>query len=253
MAEITQQLFQELDWIIIVISVMAVMAGSITQGVTGLGFGMVTAPALLLIDPIFAPVPMLILAMSISMLVVFRDRHHIDFKMLTTCLGGRIPGTILAAFAYSLIPTAIYGITFGILVLIAVILTSTKLKVLPTTLNVLIASFVSGFMGTLTAVGAPPMALVFQHGQANMVRSTMAMFFMVGCLFSLIMLFYFGDFTMKHVYISLLFIPPLFVGFKISSHLAPKINQNLMRIFMLGIAGTSSVILIIKSLGIFFA
>lgn len=248
MIEITQALFAELDWIIIFISVIAVMAGAITQGITGLGFGMVTAPALLLIDPIFAPIPMLILAMSISLLVVCRDRRHIDYKILSTCLAGRVPGTILAAFAYSLIPIAIYGVTFGTLVLIAVVLTSTRYKVMPNTLNVLIASFASGFMGTLTAVGAPPMALIFQHGQTNMVRSTLAMFFMIGCLFSLIMLFYFGDFVMKHIYISLIYIPPLIIGFKLSGYLAPKINQQLMRIFMLGIAGTSSVILIIKSL-----
>ena len=240
-------MFHQLEWIIILLSVAAVLAGAITQGVTGLGFGMVTAPALLLIDPIFAPVPMLILAMTISLLVVFRDRQHIDYKTLSICLGGRIPGTILAAFAYSLIPIAIYGITFGLLVLIAVILTSTKINVLPNRFNIFVASFTSGFMGTLTAVGAPPMAIVFQHGNATMVRSTMAMFFLIGCLISLVTLFYFGNFTMQHIYISMFFIPALFVGFKLSTFLVPKVDQKLMRRFMLTIAGTSSIILIIKS------
>lgn len=242
------EFFHNLDWSIIIISMTAVFAGSITQGVTGLGFGMVAAPVLLLIDPLFVPGPMLMLAMTVSLLVVLRDRQHIDFKILGKCLGGRIPGTIMAAFAFSLIPIPLYGIIFGILVLVAVLLTSTKFKVLPSTINILIAGFASGFMGTLTSIGAPPMALVFQHAQASMVRSTLAMFFLIGCLFSLAVLFFFDSFTLQHVYITLFFIPPLFIGFKVSSWLVPKLNQRMMRIFMLTISGTSAIVLIIKSI-----
>ena len=239
--------FQQLEWSLIIISIFAVLAGSITQGLSGLGFGMVTAPILLLIDPIFVPGPMLMLAMTVSMLVVFRDREHIDYKILGTTLSGRIPGTIIAAFAFSLIPLALYGIIFGILVLIAVILTSTKLKVMPTRINIIIAGFASGFMGTLTSIGAPPMALVFQHGQVKMVRSTLSTFFFIGCFFSLTVLFYFGSFTVKHIFITAFFIPPLLIGFKISSLLVHKVNQKVMRYFMISISGISSVILIIKS------
>jgi uncharacterized protein len=247
------EFLEQLEWSIIVFSMLAVLAGSITQGITGLGFGMVTAPALLLIDPIFVPVPMLILAMTISLLVVIRDKQHIDYKTLSISLGGRVPGTILAALTFTLIPLALYSIIFGVLILVAVILTSTKIKVLPNTVNILIASFASGFMGTLTSVGAPPMALVFQHGQANMVRSTLAMFFLIGCLFSLIVLYFFGSFTSQHLYVTAIFIPPLIIGFKVSSFLVPKIDQKLMRIFMLSIAGVSSAILILKSTLNYFA
>ncbi len=238
---------QDLGPVLFLCSIVAVFAGAIMQGSTGLGFGMVSAPALLLIDPLFVPGPILMLAMIISLFVVVRDRKNIEYKTLGVLLGGRIPGTILAAMAFSLIPLALYGIIFGILVLVAVLLTSTKLRVMPTTVAVLIASFSSGFMGTLTSVGAPPMALVFQHGQSTVVRPTLATFFLIGCLFSLIVLFYFGGFSAEQLYIAVVFIPVLFAGFKVSSWLVPKLNQRLMRIIMLSISGISAIVLIIRS------
>ena len=246
-------IFHQLEWSFIILGMIAVLGGAVTQGITGLGFGMVSAPFLLLINPMFVPGPMLLLAGAISFMVVLREGKQIDLKALSVAIGGRIPGTILAALTFSLIPLALYGVIFGILVLIAVILTGTKLKILPSNLNLSIAGFVSGFMGTLTSVGAPPMALAYQHGKPEVMRPTLAAFFLIGSLLSLLALFFFGNFTTEHIYVTAFFIPVLYIGFRISIFIVPLIDQRIMRRIMLIISGTSSIILIIRSVMTLYA
>lgn len=248
MDNIAFEIFHQLQWSVIFLAMIAILVGAIIQGATGLGFGMVSAPALLLIHPIFVPGPMLLFAMVVSLLVVLRDWREIDFKGLGLSISGRIPGTVLAALAFSLIPFALYGLIFGIMILIAVTLTSTKPKIMPSTGVLISAGFFSGFMGTLTSVGAPPMALAYQHGQPEVIRSTLASFFLIGGAISIFALYQFDKFSMDHVYITAIFILPLFIGFRISSIIVPKLNQKIVRRFMLSVSGISAVILIIKSM-----
>ena len=55
------------------------------------------------------------------------------------------------------------------------------------------AGTMSGLMGTLTSVGGPPMALVYQREQAATLRSTLAGFFLFGATWSLITLAVTGE------------------------------------------------------------
>ena len=52
----------------------------------------------------------------------------------------------------------------------------------------LTAGFLSGFMGTSSAIGGPPMALVMQHEGSDFIRANLAAFFIVSCVLSLAML-----------------------------------------------------------------
>lgn len=241
-------ILDQMQWWVILMGMAAVFVGSVIQGSTGLGFGMVTAPILLIMNPVFVPGPLLVLAMLVSFLMVLREWKNIDIRELSMALGGRIPGTILAAIAFSAIPFALYGIVFGVMILSAVLLSVTRWHVMSTGRNLLIAGFASGFMGTLTSVGAPPMALAYQNQTAAVIRSTLAAFFTIGSLISIVTLVYYGGFSTDHIFISAVFIPPLLLGFRLSSHLVKRLNIRAVRLSMLSISGFSAVILIIRSL-----
>lgn len=226
---------------------VAVFVGSIIQGSTGLGFGMVAAPILLIMDPVFVPGPLLVLAMLVSLLMVFREWKNINFTGLSMALGGRVPGTILAAIAFSAIPIALYGIIFGVMILAAVTLSVTRWHFVSSSRNLVIAGFASGFMGTLTSVGAPPMALAYQNEAADVIRSTMAAFFTIGALVSIGALFLIGGFSVDHIFVSAVFIPPLLVGFRVSSLVVKKLNKKAVRLSMLSLSGASAILLIVRS------
>ena len=208
---------------------------------------MIAAPILLMIDPNLVPGPLLVLAFVISALMTHREWRSVDRKSLVTALCGRAPGTIIAGLTISLIPNSIFELVFGGLVLVAVLLSVGGWRVAPTTHNLLAAGFVSGYMGTITSVGAPPIALAYQRNTPAELRSTMAAFFLVGSAFSLITLAYFGRFSIRQMIASAIFLPPLVIGFWASGFAVAYINKRIARLSVLLLSGISAIVLIVKS------
>lgn len=236
------------NWPILLLGALAVFTGSLTQASTGLGLGMVAAPILLLIDPRLVPGPLLVLAFVVSLLIALREWRSIDRKGLSFALVGRVPGSVLAGLTISLVPLATYNLLFGLLVLGAVLLSATGWRVLPTPRNLLTAGFTSGYMGTLTSIGAPPLALAYQHGTASSMRATMAAYFVIGSAVSIAVLAMFGRFAVEQVLASAIFLPPLVAGFWASGHIVARMNNRLARQAVLWLSGLSAAMLIIKSL-----
>jgi len=234
----------------LLIGMLAIFAGSLLQASTGLGLGMVAAPVLLLIDPDLVPGPLLMLALVISVMVATREWRSIDRKGLSFALSGRVAGTLLAGLTISLIPLSIYSLLFGLLVLCAVVLSATGWRVMPTPRNLLAAGVASGYMGTLTSIGAPPLALAYQHGTASAIRATMAAYFVIGSALSILMLAAVGKFAGEQLLASITFIPALVAGFWLSGRLVKRMNGRMTRYAVLGLSGLSAVILVVKSLPI---
>lgn len=236
------------DWAVFLLGAAAVFLGSTLQASTGIGLGMVAAPILLMIDPALVPGPLLFLALLVSILIARREWGDIDKSGLTVAISGRVPGSILAGLTMSLLPVALYSIVFGIMVLLAVALSSLGLKLMPTKTNLITAGFASGYMGTLTSIGAPPMALAYQHGNPPTIRSTLAAYFVIGSAVSILILVYFGRFGMEQVIASIVFVPSLILGYWTSGHVVTRLNRTLTRYSVLALSGISGLILIIKSL-----
>jgi uncharacterized membrane protein YfcA len=229
------------------LALITVLVASVVQTSSGIGFGMVAAPVLILIDPILVPGPILLLSVIVSAMAAFRERQDIDYRGLFIALSGRIPGTILAGLTIALIPAASFGLVFGVLVLLAVILSILAGKVSPTPKVLLPAGFVSGYMGTLTSIGSPPMALAYQHGSAATIRSTLAIYFVIGAGFSIATLIWYGRFGRDEVIASIIFLPPLFLGFWISNFVVRRIQRERLRQVILAFCAIASAVLITKS------
>ena len=72
--------------------------------------------------------------------------------------------------------------------LVGVVLTSVGWIPAPRRRNVVLAGATSGLLGTATAIGGPPMALVWQRNSGARLRGTMSGFFLVGSVMSLVVL-----------------------------------------------------------------
>lgn len=230
------------------LALLTVFVASVVQTSSGIGFGMVAAPILFLIDPLLVPGPVLLLSILVSVLTALRERHAIDYRGFSIALAGRIPGTILAGFTISLVPVTTFGMIFGLLVLLAVALSVVAGKVSPTPKVLLPAGFVSGYMGTITSIGAPPMALAYQHGSPATIRSTMAVYFVVGAAFSIATLAWFDRFGWDEVVACLAFIPALLAGFWMSNHVVRRLQSDHVRQILLALCTVAAVVLIVKSI-----
>ena len=228
----------------IVIAVAVIFVGSYVQSSIGFGLAIIAAPVLFFIDPVYVPAPITISAFTLSLANAAKHWHSISFEGLKFAIIGRIPGTIAGGLLLFWIGQEQLALWLGISVIVAVLLSFSNVVLKPTPSALLSAGFLSGFMGTSTSIGGPPMALLYQHEENDFIRANMAAFFCVSCLMSLIMLATVGEFGMEHVLTSLPLLPATLLGYWVAMKTLHRISHQNLRHFSLlicAIAGSAAV------------
>lgn len=226
---------------------LAVMAGALIQSTGGIGFAMFAAPIVAIVRPDLVPGPMILAGGVISLLVAVREFRNIDFKIAGFATGGRIPGAVVAGLVIGLAPRSTFAALFALLVLAAVLLSVTGWRVRPTPLSLAAAGFGSGVMGTLTSVGAPPMALVMQDADPPRLRATIGAFLVAGSVVSLAVLIWAGRFGWQELRRGLALLVPIAIGFWLSRPLVQRVNARVMRYLVLGFSGVSALVLLAQN------
>ena len=220
------------------------MVGACIQGTGGIGFALFAAPIVALVHPELLPGPMIVLGGSVSLLAAVREFRSIDYADVAAALVGRVPGAIVAGLVIGLLPRAGFSILFALLILAAVLLSVTGWRVQATRSTLAAAGFASGFMGTITSVGTPPMGLVMQNVEPARLRATVGLFLVFGSIVSLVVLAWAGRFDWAGLRLSLLLVVPMVLGFWASTPLVLRVNAALMRRVVLGISVLSALLLI---------
>ena len=170
------------------IAFAVVVVGSCVQGTLGFGLGLIAAPVLAFIDRDFVPAPVLMLALVLTITVANRERGALDWRGLKWAFLGRVPGSVLGTFAVVWLSEQWLLVLFALLIITGVVLSAAGLRIEPTGPVLFGAGLTSGFMGSLTSVGGPPMALVYQRHTGAQLRATLAAFFTFGAMLSLVLL-----------------------------------------------------------------
>jgi uncharacterized membrane protein YfcA len=215
--------------------------GAFVQGSVGFGHNLIAAPVFALVDERLIPGPAIASAGALVLLTVLRDRQGLHLGEVGTALVGRVPGTVLAAVAVAALPGTALAVSFAVLVLVAVGITASGLAVRPTRRTLFGAGFLSGFMGTATSIGGPPMAMLYAGEQGRRLRGTLAGFFLVGILMSLVALVAAGTFGADEARLSLLPVPGILVGFAFSGWGARRLDAGHTRPAVLVVAAVSAV------------
>lgn len=141
--------------------VMAV--GACVQGSVGFGLNVIAVPILVQIDPGLVPGPALMAALVLTILIAYRERGGLEWKGLGWAFVGRVPGSVAGALAVAALSERGLALTLSGLVLLAVAMSSAGWRLEPTPRTLFGAGAFSGVMGTVTAIGGPPMAMVYQR------------------------------------------------------------------------------------------
>ena len=225
-----------------------VMVGAILQGSVGFGLGMLAAPLLVLIDPNFVPAPLLSAALALTLLVAQRERHSIDFRGIGWALIGRVPGTLLGAIVVVVAPQKATTILVGVVVFVAVALIGSGVS-LPRTPRVLLgAGTLSGFMGTTTSIGGPPIAALYHDASGSRVRGTMSGFFVIGLIITLTALAAVGRFGRPELFLGACLLPGAVIGYAVSSHIAPILDKGYTRACVLTVSALAGLSVIVQAL-----
>ncbi|WP_417722143.1 sulfite exporter TauE/SafE family protein [Salipiger sp.] len=231
------------------IALVVVFAGAVVQFSLGMGFGLTVAPVLAVIDPVLVPVPTLLMSLAVSALGAFRERGAIVWPEALTAAGGRLTGALIAAVILGGLVASRDGfsLVFGCLILVAVVLSVAGLKLAFTRTNIYGMGVVSGIMATITSVGAPPLAIVYQGQPARQARPTLAATFTFGTIFSVSGLILSGWAGWSDVWFALLLAPGTVAGYYAARALGPAMDAR-YRAFLLAISGMAGVVLVLRGL-----
>jgi uncharacterized membrane protein YfcA len=103
-------------------------------------------------------------------------------------------------------------------------------------------------LGTATAIGGPPMALVWQRSEGARLRSTMSGFFLVGSVMSIIALAATGAVTGHTMAMFAILIPAAVAGYVLSRGLNRVLDPKRLRWLAIGVSGAGAVVLIGREL-----
>ena len=231
-----------------VLACAIVALGAVVQGAVGFGLGMLGAPLLLLIDPRLVPGPLLLAAGVLIVLLTHREWRDIRFADLAWSVPGRIVGTAAAVVFLGVIPPDRLAVALGIMVLLAVGVSASGVEVPLSPHTFLGAGAISGFFATTTAIGGPPIALLYQRERGPVVRGTLSAFFVFGVVVSLVGLAVVGRFGVEQIRLSLILIPGALVGFALSGRLAPLLDRGWMRPAILAASAVAGAIVVVRQL-----
>jgi uncharacterized membrane protein YfcA len=198
------------------LAVLVMIVACAIQGAVGFGAGLIAAPLLLLIHPGFAPGPVLVANLALTILVTRREWSHIDVPGLKLTLAGRIAGTLLAMLLLASVSQTVFDLIFGSMVLAAVGLSLRRGTIQRTARVLTTAGLASGIMSTLSSIGGPPVALVYQGAEPSVFRATLGANLLVGAGFSIAALALVGRFGGAELIFSAVLVPCAVVGYWLS-------------------------------------
>ncbi len=176
------------------------------------------------------------------------EPHHIDSRGFTWIILGRVPGTMLGAWIVTAVSALRLSAIAGGAVLVAVAISVAGMHVQIRRRSCVVAGAASGVMNTTAGIGGPPVALLYQHEEGPVVRSTLAAVFFVGTVMSIAVLARNGALPWWHVKLGLVLAPAAVVGAIVSRPLKPVLDAGWLRPAVLAFAATSALVTIVNAL-----
>ena len=226
----------------------AVLLGSVVQSAVGLGVGLVAAPVTTLLEPSLMPGALLMVALLMPCLTLVFDHHDIDWPGLNWSLPARVAGTVVGVWVVTTLSQRELGIAIGVMVLLAAAATWRAITVPVNRGTLSVAGFTSGITGTATSIGGPPIAILYQHRPAREIRTTMAVYFLIGAALSLVALFVSGDLDGDQVVAAAELLPFLAVGAVLGAFARRSLPAHVVRPAVLLVSSGSALVLLVRSL-----
>ena len=224
---------------------LIVFVGAVLQGSIGFGLGTLGVPLLLLIYPPFVPGPTLMLAFFLTIVVFHRERAEVVVSEIGWGVLGRVIGAFLGALVVGYVAQESLSVIAAGLVFVGLALVLSGVQLPLTNRNVVGVATLSGFMGTTSSIGGPPMALLYSKQTGPKVRGTLSGIFIAGTISALFALWTVGKFGWDQIYLGSLLLPGVALGFLASKYSAPYLDKGFVKPLILTVsAGAAAVILV---------
>jgi uncharacterized membrane protein YfcA len=228
----------------------AVLAlGAALQGSVGFGSNLVAAPLLIMIDPTLVPGPLIAANLALNAAMIRREPLAGAWGEARWPIIGQVPGTLAGAAVLVAVSTRGLTVFLAVLTLVAVGLSAARLVVRRTPATLTLAGVLSGFMGTISGIGGPPVALLYQHAEGPQIRALISRYFLVSSLCSVTVLAAFGRFDLGTLGRGLMLVPGSAAGYLVSGRLLGRIERSHIRWAVLGLSTASALVALARGLG----
>lgn len=224
---------------------LVISIGAASQAAIGMGLNLFAIPLLLLMNPIYAPGPVLVASLGLSVLALWRLPARVDPRELKFALFGLAIGTVSAGLVALLIDSSNLTRLLGLFVILGVGLALSGWSATLSARSLTIAGGGAGFLGTIAGVHAPPIALLYQGMEPDRVRGSILIFVGIGNLFSIIALISIGKFGSDQVIATVLLAPGVLIGLLFAPYIVKFINAPLLRLLVLSISAISGALLLV--------
>lgn len=229
--------------LLLLVAVVAVAA--FVQGASGLGFALIVAPVAGMVQPSLLPVVLLAAMIPLNLYIMLREWRALDLRGATWISAARIAATPGGSLLLLIIPERHLGVVVGVATVLAALASIAAPAFTPGRAAYMSAGVITGLTETTTGVGGPPLALVYQHRPPSELRATVAFCFLVGEIVSLAMLLGTGQADTELLRPTLLILPAVVAGVVVSRFAHRFIDASRMRVFVLGFALVSGVVLML--------
>lgn len=218
-----------------------IFLGSFVQSAIGFGLAIVSAPLLFMLSPLYVPAPICLVALFISLLNAYKHKSNVSLGGLKSAVIGRVPGSIAGGALLMYVSVSSLSLWLGVFVLAAVIISLLPFRIEPTPLRMGVAGFFSGFMGTSSSIGGPPLALLLQHQEANALRGNLSAFFVFSSIISLLVQIPIGFLTWQHAEMTLPLLPAGWLGYAVAGRCIQHLPKKWIRYGALLLCAVSGV------------
>jgi len=230
---------------LIVANIVMAIASAL-QASIGIGMALLALPFLALLDPRLVPGPMLLAGAALTLISAIREWQTVNVRHFTFSLLGLLLGTALGAVALTQVNTAYMNKVFALAILLAVLLSVTRLHIRVAPPALFAGSCVSGVMGTMAGIHGPPLAIVLQHADPGQARAMMGALFFIAYLTAVAALYVVDLFGFVHLQLAAGLLPGVLVGAFAARWLVGFVDRARMRMAILGVSFVSAVVMLLN-------
>lgn len=238
--------FIQVTWQALLAANLVIAAGAMLQASTGLGAALLVVPLLVMINPVLVPGPLIFASLLLTLPMTLRGRHEFRPGKLNKVLAGIFTGTLVAVSVTAVIQHQYAEIAFGTVILFAVAMSVYGFRIPVTHWSEFAAGILCGFMGTIAAIGAPALALLYQDEEGKKIRPMLAYLYLFGSLTTLAILFAAGFLHLSALAAGLLLMPGFLIGYLLSPRVAAFLDGGYIRAAILGTSAVSALALVAR-------
>lgn len=227
---------------------VSAMLGGIAQSTVGFGAAFATVPALALVAPDLLPGTVLVAMLPLTTLMAVVERGRLDRAAATRLAVARVPGIVLGTLIVVVADARTLTFVVGGVLLAAVAASALGWHLAVTPAREWTAGVISGVTGAATALGGPPLGLLYRNRDPAEVRPTLAVVWSVGIAVTLTSLAIAGEFSLVDALVGVLLSLAVLTGLLVSRVIIARVTPSQIRAAVLWWAGFGGVAAVLRAL-----